>query len=136
MTFSIIKPDAYEKGHMGDMLSKIEAAGFRVVAARLTQLSLAQAGKFYEVHKERPFYDDLCRYMSSGPVLVFVLKAERAVERFRELIGNTDPEKAAPNTLRKLYATSIEANAIHGSDSDENAQIEARFFFAQQDMLA
>jgi len=109
----------------------IEGAGFVVTAMKKTRLTKEVAGKFYAIHQERPFYDDLCEYMSSGPIIAMVLQKEKAVESFRELIGATDPAKAAPGTIRQLFATSIEANAIHGSDSDENAQIESGFFFSE-----
>lgn len=130
ITFSIIKPDAYQAGHVGAIIKMIEEAGFRIVAAKLTRLTPERAGQFYAVHKERPFYRDLCNYMSSGPILAMILEKENAVADFRNLIGATDPAKAEPGTIRKLFAKSIEANAIHGSDSDENAVIESAFFFS------
>ncbi len=130
-TFTMIKPDAVGAGNSGAIIKMIEEAGFRIVAARLTQMSLDEAGKFYAVHKERPFYQDLCQYMSSGPIMPMILEKENAVEDFRKLIGATDPQKADEGTIRKLFATSIEANAIHGSDSDENANIEGGFFFSE-----
>ncbi|MCS6967543.1 MAG: nucleoside-diphosphate kinase [Cytophagales bacterium] len=130
ITFSIIKPDAYQAGHVGAIIKMIEEAGFRIVAAKLTRLTPERAGQFYAVHKERPFYRDLCNYMSSGPILAMILEKENAVADFRKLIGATDPAKAEPGTIRKLFAKSIEANAIHGSDSDENAVIESAFFFS------
>ncbi|WP_424962358.1 nucleoside-diphosphate kinase [Ekhidna sp.] len=129
-TFTMIKPDAYAAGNSGAIIKIIEEAGFRVEAAKLTKLSAERAGQFYEVHKERPFYNDLVAYMSSGPIIAMVLEKENAVEDFRKLIGATNPEEAAEGTIRKLFAKSIEANAIHGSDSDENAAIEAGFFFS------
>jgi len=129
-TFTMIKPDAFSEGHSGSIIKMIEEAGFKIKAAKLTLLSKERAGQFYEVHKERPFYDDLCQYMSSGPIIAMTLEKENAVEDFRKLIGATDPTKAEEGTIRKLFAKSIEANAIHGSDSDENAQIESGFFFS------
>lgn len=131
ITFSMIKPDAYSAGNTGAILKMIEEAGFKVRAMKLTRLSAERAGKFYEIHKERPFYGELCAYMSSGPIVALVLEKANAVEEFRKLIGATDPAKAAEGTIRKLFAKSIEANAVHGSDSDENANIEANFFFSQ-----
>ncbi|GJM29683.1 MAG: nucleoside diphosphate kinase [Cyclobacteriaceae bacterium] len=131
ITFTMIKPDAFSAGNSGAIIKMIEGAGFRIQAMKKTKLSKEVAGKFYEIHKERPFYQDLCEYMSSGPIIAMVLTKELAVDSFRELIGATDPAQAAPGTIRQLFATSIEANAIHGSDSDENAQIEAGFFFSE-----
>lgn len=130
-TFSMIKPDAVAAGNSGAILKMIEEAGFRIVAMKMTRLTLEQAGAFYAVHKERPFYQDLCNYMSSGPIIALVLEKDNAVEDFRKLIGATDPAKAEEGTIRKLFAKSIEANAIHGSDSDENAAIESAFFFSK-----
>lgn len=126
----MIKPDAFGAGNSGAILKMIEDAGFKLKAAKLTKLSSERAGQFYEVHKERPFYGDLVSYMSSGPIMAIVLEKENAVEDFRKLIGATNPAEAAEGTIRKIFATSIEANAVHGSDSDENAQIEAGFFFS------
>ncbi len=130
-TFTMIKPDAVSAGNSGAILKIIEEAGFEVQAMKKTRLSKDVAGKFYAIHKERPFYNDLCEYMSSGPIIAMILIKDNAVDSFRELIGATDPSKAAPGTIRQLFATSIEANAIHGSDSDENAMIEAGFFFSE-----
>ncbi len=130
-TFTMIKPDAFGAGNSGAIIKMIEEAGFRISAAKVTKLSSERAGQFYEVHKERPFYNDLVAYMSSGPIIAMVLEKDNAVEDFRTLIGATNPAEAAEGTIRKLFATSIEANAIHGSDSDENAQIEAGFFFSR-----
>lgn len=130
-TFTMIKPLAVQKGFTGPILKMINEAGFRIVAMKFTKLSSEQAGKFYEVHKERPFYNDLVSFMSSGPIVAAVLEKENAVEAYRELIGATNPANAAEGTIRKKYATSIEANAVHGSDSDENAMIEADFFFSK-----
>ncbi|WP_027003167.1 nucleoside-diphosphate kinase [Hugenholtzia roseola] len=129
-TFTMIKPDAFSAGNAGNILAMIEKAGFRLVAAKITHLSPARAGEFYAVHKERPFYQDLCAYMSSGAIVAAILEKENAVEDFRKLIGATDPKKADAGTVRALYGTSIEANAVHGSDSDENAAIEGSFFFS------
>jgi len=129
-TFTMIKPDAIANGYAGGIISKIIEAGFRISAMKLTALSPERAGQFYAVHKARPFYNDLVKYMSSGPIIAAVLEKENAVNDFRELIGNTDPAKAAPGTIRNLYAKSIDANAVHGSDSDANADIEANFFFS------
>jgi nucleoside-diphosphate kinase len=130
-TFTMIKPDAVAAGNAGAILQMIEKAGFRVVALKKTKLTREQAGKFYEVHKERGFYGELCDYMSSGAIYPAILEKDNAVEDFRKLIGATDPKKAEAGTIRALFATSIEANAIHGSDSDENAAIEGSFFFAE-----
>ncbi len=130
-TFTMIKPDAFGAGNSGAIIKMIEEAGFKISAAKVTRLSSERAGQFYEVHKERPFYNDLVNYMSSGPIIAMVLNKDNAVEDFRTLIGATNPAEAAEGTIRKLFATSIEANAVHGSDSDENAQIEASFFFSR-----
>ena len=129
-TFTMIKPDATAAGNIGAITKMIEEAGFRVVAMRLTHLSRERAGQFYEVHKERGFYADLCAYMSSGTIVPMILEKENAVADFRKLIGATNPEQAEAGTIRKMFAKSIEANAVHGSDSDENAAIEGAFFFA------
>lgn len=129
-TFTMIKPDAFGAGNSGAILKMIEEAGFSIKAMKLTQLTSATAGDFYEVHKERPFYNDLVSYMSSGPIIAIVLDKANAVEDFRKLIGATNPAEAEEGTIRKIFAKSIEANAIHGSDSDENAQKEASFFFS------
>lgn len=129
-TFTMLKPDAVSAANAGAITKMIEETGFRVVAIKKTQLSAERAGEFYAVHKERPFYKDLCAYMSSGPIIPMILEKDNAVEDFRKLIGATDPKKAAPGTIRNLFAKSIEANAVHGSDSDENAAIEGDFFFS------
>lgn len=126
----MIKPDAVRAANTGAITKMIEEAGFRIIAMKKTQLSTARAGEFYAVHEERPFYKDLCAYMSSGAIIPMILEKENAVEDFRKLIGATDPQKAALGTIRNLFAKSIEANAIHGSDSDENAAIEGNFFFS------
>ena len=133
ITFTMIKPDAVEANNIGPILAKINQAGFRILAMKYLKLSKDAAGKFYEVHKERPFYGELADYMSSGPIVAAVLTKDNAVADFRTLIGATDPSKAEEGTIRKLFAKSIAANAIHGSDSDENANIEANFFFSQME---
>jgi nucleoside-diphosphate kinase len=130
-TFTMIKPDAVENNYIGGILKMINEAGFRIVALKYTKLSAEAAGKFYEVHKERPFYGELVSYMSSGPIVAAILEKENAVADFRTLIGATDPTKADEGTIRKIYAKSIAANAVHGSDSDENAQIEGDFYFSK-----
>ena len=130
-TFTMIKPDAVANGYIGGILKMMNDAGFRIVAMKYTKLSAEAAGKFYEVHKERPFYGELVDYMSSGPIVAAILEKNNAVADFRTLIGATDPTKAADGTIRKLYAKSIAANAVHGSDSDENAQIEGDFYFSK-----
>ena len=128
-TFTMIKPDAVENGHIGAILNKINEAGFRIVAMKMTRLSVAEAGEFYGIHRERPFFGELVEYMTSGAIVAAILEKENAVEDFRKLIGATDPAKAEEGTIRKMYATSIAANAVHGSDSDDNAIIEGNFFF-------
>lgn len=130
-TFTMIKPDATEKGDTGAILQKINEAGFRIVAMKMTHLSEEKAGEFYEIHKERPFYGELVAFMSRGPITAAILEKENAVEEFRKLIGATNPAQADEDTIRKLFATSIGENAIHGSDSDENAKIEGDFFFSK-----
>jgi len=129
-TFTMVKPDGVADGNIGNILQKIQQAGFRIVAMKQTKLSAETAGAFYAVHKERPFYGELVSYMSSGPIVAAILEKSNAVEDFRKLIGATDPAKAEAGTIRKLYAKSISANAVHGSDSDENAAIEGSFFFS------
>ena len=128
-TFTMIKPDAVQEIHIGGILHMMEEGGFRFVELQKVTLTAERAGQFYAVHAERPFYNDLVRYMSSGPIVAAVLEKDNAVAEFRTLIGATNPAQAAEGTIRKKYAKSIEANAVHGSDSDENAQIEADFFF-------
>lgn len=130
-TFTMIKPDAVEKNYIGAILEKINDKGFKIVAMKYTRLSKEAAGAFYEIHKERPFYGELVDYMSSGPIVAAILEKDNAVANFRELIGATNPAEAAEGTIRKMYAESISANAIHGSDSDENAEIEGNFFFSK-----
>lgn len=129
-TFTMIKPDAFSKGHSGAIIDKIIKSGFRIVALKLTQLSSAKAGEFYAVHKERPFYGELVEFMSSGPIIAAILEKDNAVADFRKLIGATNPAQAEEGTIRKLFAASVGENAIHGSDSDENAAIEGNFFFS------
>lgn len=129
-TFTMIKPDAYAAGNAGAITKMIEENGFIIRAMKLTRLSEERAGQFYAVHKERPFFGELVKYMSSGPIIAMILEKENAVESFRKLIGATNPAEAAPGTIRNLFAKSIEANAVHGSDSDENAAIEGNFFFS------
>jgi nucleoside-diphosphate kinase len=129
-TFTMIKPDAVRAGHIGAILNDICNAGFRIVAMKLTHLSKSKAGEFYAVHKERPFYGELVEFMSSGPIVAAILEKENAVEDFRTLIGATNPANAAPGTIRAKYAKSVGENAVHGSDSDENAAIECAFHFA------
>jgi nucleoside-diphosphate kinase len=126
----MIKPDAVANGHIGAILDKITKSGFKLIALKYTSLSPEKAGQFYEVHKERPFYKDLVGFMSSGPIVAAILEKDNAIEDFRKLIGATDPAKAEEGTIRNLFAKSIEANAVHGSDSDENAEIEGGFFFS------
>ena len=130
LTFTMIKPDAVAGGHAGAILQHIEKAGFEIVALKMIHLSAGHAGQFYDVHNDKPFYDSLVKFMSSGKIIAAVLKKSNAVADFRTLIGNTNPAKADEGTIRKLYATSIENNAVHGSDSDENALIESSFFFS------
>jgi nucleoside-diphosphate kinase len=132
-TFTMIKPDAVANGHIGGILDQICGAGFRIAALQMTRLSRKQAEDFYAIHRERPFFGELVDYMISGPIVAAILEKTNAVEDFRTLIGATDPAKAAEGTIRRKYAQSIAANAIHGSDSDENAAIEGAFFFARRD---
>ncbi len=134
-TLTIIKPDAFGSGKAGKILAHLEQAGFRVVAARVTQLSQAEAEGFYEVHRERPFFTSLTSFMTSGPCMPMVLERADAVASLRTAIGATDPAEAAENTVRKLFAESKERNAIHASDSDENAERESRFFFAESELI-
>ena len=129
-TFTMIKPSTVAEGFTGAILAMIQKAGFRIVAMKITQMTPQQAGLFYEIHKERAFYPDLVTYMSSGPIVAAILEKDNAVEDFRTLIGATDPAKAASGTIRKLYAKNVQENAIHGSDSNENAVIEGNFFFS------
>lgn len=134
-TFSIIKPDATRRNITGAVNAMIEQAGLRIVAQKRIQMTKQQAEKFYEVHKERPFFNDLVSFMSRGPIVVAILEKENAVDDFRTLIGSTNPEEAAEGTLRKQFATSVGENAVHGSDSNENAEIEAAFHFSIREMF-
>jgi len=129
-TFTMIKPDAVKAGNIGNILQMMNAAGFKIIAMKYTKLSMEQAGKFYEVHKERPFYGELTEFMSSGPIVAAILEKDNAVADFRTLIGATNPAQAEEGTIRKKYATSVGENAVHGSDSDDNAKIEGDFFFS------
>ncbi|QCT95161.1 nucleoside-diphosphate kinase [Caminibacter mediatlanticus TB-2] len=134
-TLSIIKPDAVAKNVIGKIIDRFESNGLRIAAMKKIKLTKEDAAKFYEVHKERPFFNDLCEYMSSGPVVIMVLEGENAVAKNRELMGATDPKEAKPGTIRADFAESIEANAVHGSDSLENAKKEIAFFFAGREIL-
>ena len=131
LTFTMIKPDAMQRGQMGEILATIERHGFKVRAMKMLHLTKKDAEKFYAIHAEKSFFDDLCEFMSSGPILAAILEHENAVEAFRQLIGATDPSKAEPGTIRKIFATSVQQNAIHGSDSDENVIVESEFFFSK-----
>ena len=130
ITFTIVKPRAFSKGYTAPILNMIHEAGFRISALKMLQLTENEARTFYQVHRERPFYNDLVEFMVSGPIAVAILEKENAVEDYRKLIGATDPSKAEEGTIRKRYAESLQANAVHGSDSDENALIESAFFFS------
>jgi nucleoside-diphosphate kinase len=132
----MIKPDAVKAGHIGNILEKITSAGFKIVAMKMTWLSAETAGAFYAVHRERPFYQELVDFMSSGPIVAAILEKDNAVEDFRKLIGATNPADAAPGTIRALYAKNVGENAVHGSDSDENAMIEGSFHFAGCEVFA
>lgn len=134
-TLAIIKPDAFRKNHLGDILARYEKEGFRVRAGRIRWLSLREAEGFYKVHRERPFFGSLTQFMASGPVMVLVLHKENAILEHRTLMGATDPGKADPNTLRKLYGASIEENAVHGSDSPESARFEISYFFSESEIF-
>lgn len=131
ITFSIIKPNAVRTGKTGPILAMINEAGFEIIAMRMVRMTLQQAETFYEVHRERPFFQDLVEFMTSGPVVVMSLRHDNAVNEFRKLIGATDPAKAEPGTIRKIFAVSVQMNAVHGSDSDENALRETGFFFSE-----
>lgn len=135
LTFTIIKPDAVANGHTGKIMDQIIEAGFKVKAMKLVYLSDKTAGEFYDIHRERPFFKDLVAFMTSGPCVPMILEKDNAVADFRTLIGATDPQKAAPGTVRNRFAKSIDANAIHGSDSDENAIREGRFFFSDLEIF-
>jgi nucleoside-diphosphate kinase len=132
---AIIKPDAVKDGYIGEIISMIIKAGFKIKAMKMTHLTKAQAQKFYEVHKERPFYNELVEYMTSGPCIPIALEKDNAVEDYRKLIGATDPSQAEEGTIRKLYARNKQFNAVHGSDSNENAEKEVAFFFSEQSIL-
>ena len=134
-TFTMIKPDAVENGHIGGILNMITEAGFKIIALKLTQLTVADAKAFYEVHAARPFYGELVAFMSRGPIVAAILEKENAIADFRTLIGATNPAEAAEGTIRKKYATSMGENAVHGSDSDENASIESAFHFAGREQF-
>lgn len=134
-TFTMLKPDSIEKGNIGPILEKITASGFRIVAMKLTHLTIPDAQAFYAVHKDRPFFEDLVHYMTSGPIVAAILEKDNAVEDFRTLIGATNPAEAAEGTIRKIFAESISQNAVHGSDSDENASIESAFHFSAREMF-
>jgi nucleoside-diphosphate kinase len=134
-TFAIIKPDAVGRGLAGDIIKRIEASGLKIRGMRLMHLARSQAERFYEVHKARPFYNDLCKYMTSGPVVVMVLEGDKAITRWRELMGATDPAKANAGTLRKDFGENIERNAVHGSDAPETAAQEIPFFFSSLDLV-
>ncbi len=134
-TFAIIKPDAVGRGLAGDIIKRIEASGLKIRGMRLLHLSRTQAERFYEVHKARPFYSDLCTYMTSGPVIVMVLEGDKAITRWRELMGATDPTKASAGTIRKDFGENIERNAVHGSDAPETAAQEVPFFFSNLDLV-
>jgi nucleoside-diphosphate kinase len=134
-TFAIIKPDAVGRGLSGDIIKRIELSGLKIRGMRLTHLSREQAERFYEVHKARPFYNDLCTYMTSGPVVVMVLEGEKAITRWREEMGATDPKKAAAGTIRSDFGENIERNAVHGSDAPETAAQEVPFFFSSLDLV-
>ncbi|GAB5464988.1 MAG: nucleoside-diphosphate kinase [Candidatus Kapaibacteriales bacterium] len=136
LTYGMIKPDAVGNKNVGDILAMTQKEGFEILGMKMTKLSKAEAQKFYEVHKERPFYNDLVEYMTSGPIVALALKKDNAVESWRNFIGATNPEDAAEGTVRKLYGKNIENNAVHGSDSDENAKREVGFFFTEGELAA
>ena len=136
ITFTMIKPDAVENGHIGAILEKINSAGFKIIAMKYTKLSLEKAQNFYEIHKDRPFFNELVTFMSRGPIVAAILEKDNAVEDFRELIGSTNPADAKKGTIRNLYATSMGENAVHGSDSNENAKIEGTFHFSDSEILS
>ena len=134
-TFTMLKPDSVENGNIGAILEKITASGFRIVSMKLTQLTTADAEAFYAVHNERPFFGELVQYMTRGPIVAAILEKENAVQDFRTLIGATNPAEAAEGTIRNMFAESISQNAVHGSDSDENATIEGAFHFSEREMF-
>lgn len=135
ITFTMLKPDSVEKGNIGAILEKITSSGFRIVAMKLTQLTTADAKAFYAIHKDRPFFGDLVTYMTRGPIVAAILEKDNAVEDFRALIGATNPAEAAEGTIRNMFADSISENAVHGSDSDDNAAIESAFHFSGREMF-
>ena len=135
-TFTMIKPDAVENGHIGSILEKINSSGFKIIAMKFTKLSLEKAENFYEVHSDRPFFNELVTFMSRGPIVAAILEKNNAVEDFRVLIGSTNPSDAKEGTIRNLFATSMGENAVHGSDSDENAMIEGAFHFSNEEILS
>tara|TARA_B100000965_G_C19536166_1_gene733460 strand:+ start:674 stop:1093 length:420 start_codon:yes stop_codon:yes gene_type:complete len=135
-TFTMIKPDAVENGHIGAILEKINAAGFKIVAMKYTKLSIEKAKQFYDIHKEKPFFEELVNFMSRGPIVAAILEKENAVDEFRKLIGSTNPSEAEKGTIRNLYASSMGENAVHGSDSDENAELEGLFHFSEKEILS
>ena len=135
-TFSIIKPDAVERNKIGEITAMLESAGLRIVASKRIKLNHEKAAQFYEVHKDRPFFQSLCDFMCSGPIIVQVLEGENAVQKNRDIMGSTNPEDAAEGTIRKKYALSLEKNSVHGSDSPENAIIEINHFFSEEDIIS
>ena len=135
ITFTMLKPDSVRNGNIGAILDKIIKSGFKIKAMKFTKMSNEKAGDFYAIHRERPFFDDLIEYMTSGPIVAAILEKENAVNDFRNLIGSTNPEDAEAGTIRKMFAKSISENAIHGSDSDENAKIECEFHFSSQEIF-
>jgi len=134
-TYTMVKPTAMRKGYMAAIMNQIAEGGFKIVAAKMTKLSKEDAEAFYAIHKERPFYGELTDFMSSGPIMAMILEKENAVEAYRNFIGATNPEEAAEGTIRKLYGTNMGENAVHGSDSDENAEIESNFFFSEREIF-
>ena len=134
-TLTMIKPGAIKNGHAGAILAQIQAAGFKIIAMKYTKLSAEKAGEFYAVHKDRPFYGELCEFMTSGPIVAAILEKDNAIESYRKLIGATNPEEAEEGTIRKAYASNIGENAVHGADSDENAKREGEFFFSEKEMF-
>ena len=134
-TFTMIKPDAIQKNYAGPIIEHIEKAGFKIIAMKLKQLSIEQAQQFYKIHEESPFFNDLIQYITSGPIIAAILEKDNAVDDFRKLIGATNPAEADEGTIRRLYAKSIDANAIHGSDSNENAEIESNFHFDEKEII-
>lgn len=134
-TYTMVKPTAVKKGYTGAIMAKIAEGGFKIIAAKMTHLTKADAEKFYEIHKDRPFYEDLTTFMSSGPILAMVIEKDNAVEDYRNYIGATNPEEAEEGTIRKLYGTNLGENAVHGSDSDENAANEIKFFFSDREIF-